>query len=96
MKIKDEYLSNLESILTQYGFRKIEDTGDEEDETQALGADYVFEIGHSRRGQFYYILVFEGTGDIYLFTSRADGDGAMIDAPDVILKMFTDGIIETG
>ena len=36
---------------------------------------YAFELGHSRRGQFYYILVDKGSREISIYSTKPDGDG---------------------
>jgi len=54
---------------------------------------YVYNIGHSRRGQFYYILVFTDY-TIGLLATKPDGDGGFIEYPDVIIELFKDNLIE--
>lgn len=54
---------------------------------------YIYPIGHSRRGQFYYILIFND-GEIMLEATKPDGDGGMIDFPDVIIELYKDNLIE--
>lgn len=54
---------------------------------------YIYYIGHSRRGQLYYIIIFND-GKVMLEATKPDGDGGMIDFPDVIIKLYKDNLIE--
>ena len=58
--------------------------------------DYKFKIGHSRRGQFYYLLVKEATRKIIIYATEPDGSGGVIGCPDVLVKLINDGIIIEG
>ena len=85
MKIKEDFDINL---LKNYGFHKPIDY--KEDYTIS-NSDYILYLGHSRRGQFYYLLVKDK--DLYIYSSKPDGDGGKLLLPDVLLKLFNDGII---
>ena len=91
MKIKEDFDINL---LKNYGFHKPIDYNtisyDIEDYTIS-NSDYILYLGHSRRGQFYYLLVKDK--DLYIYSSKPDGDGGKLLLPDVLLKLFNDGII---
>lgn len=54
---------------------------------------FVYEIGHSRRGQHYYILCDENTLELSLFTSSGNGEGSDVDFPKVIYNMVINGDI---
>lgn len=92
MKIKENVA--LESLL-DYGFEAInkEEAEDDGDYTIA-NYDYKFTIGHSRRGQVYYILI-HGSRTISLFASDPDGSGGTIGCPDILIKLISDGIVES-
>ncbi len=92
MKIKENVA--LESLL-DYGFEAInkEEAEDDGDYTIA-NYDYKFTIGHSRRGQVYYILI-HGSRTISLFASEPDGSGGTIGCPDILIKLISDGIVES-
>ena len=88
MKIKAEL--NLE-VLEKYGFELY----DNEEVSECFYVDgYAYCIGHSRRGQHYYLLVDSNSREISIYASEPDGSGGSINCPDILLKMFLDGIIE--
>lgn len=92
MKIKQDV--NL-SILTQYGFDKIDKEQANKDEEYTLSIfDYVHTIGYARRGQFYYLLVSELTRELHVFASKPDGDGCSINIDDIIIRLYKDNLIE--
>ena len=90
MKIKEnitlEQLSLLgwsyEKITDQYG-----------DEIYMDDIMFTYNIGHSRRGQFYYYLIMKDR-TIQIYASEPDGSGTWIEFDDVIIKMFSNGWIE--
>lgn len=91
MKVKEGL--NLE-VLLNYGFQKIDKEEEKEDDNYAISYfDYKFNIGHSRRGQFYYLLVDETTRNVAIYASEPDGSGGCVDCPDVLFELFNDGII---
>lgn len=57
-------------------------------------ADYIYHLGHSRRGQNYYIIV-DKTRYLTIFASEADGEGSnlLIDM-DVFIKLYKGGFVE--
>jgi len=90
MKIKEEL--NID-ILLEYGFEKIDKAEEEKDEQYTISNfDYKYLIGHSRRGQFYYLLV-GNSRNVIIYASEPDGSGGCVDLPDVLIKMFNHGII---
>lgn len=91
MKVKEEL--NLE-VLLNYGFEKINKEEETENEEYTLASyDYKFEIGHARRGQFYYLLVREETRNIIIYATEPDGSGGSVICPDVLIKLSVDGIV---
>jgi len=92
MKIKQDY--NLENLL-EYGFIKIDKEEEKENENWTISTfDYSFEIGHSRRGQYYFLLLSEKSRTINIYASEPDGNGGIITAPNILIKMSLDGIFE--
>jgi hypothetical protein len=91
MKVKKEI--NLE-VLLNYGFTKI-DKEEETEKDQYLIAsyDYKYEIGHARRGQFYYLLVGEKTRDLIIYATEPDGSGESVICPDVLIQLAVDGVV---
>lgn len=84
------------SILTQYGFNKIDKEQAEKDEEYEMSVfDYVYTIGYARRGQFYYLLISELHRTFRLWASNPDGDGCSVPLTDVIIKMYRDNLLET-
>jgi hypothetical protein len=93
MKLKNDF--NLEKLL-DYGFSKIDKQEMMDNDSWTLSVyDYLFEIGHARRGQFYYLLVSEEKRTITLYASEPDGSGGTVCAPDVLIKMSLDGVFAT-
>ena len=91
MKVKEEL--NLD-ILLNYGFTKIDKEEELENEEYTISSyDYIFEIGHARRGQFYYLLVGEKTRDVVIYATKPDGSGGKVICPDVLVKLSVDGIV---
>lgn len=91
MKVKEEL--NLE-VLLDYGFTKVNKEEENENEQYAISSyDYKFEIGYSRRGQFYYLLVGENTRDLIIYATEPDGNGGSVMCPDILIKLFYDGIV---
>jgi len=91
MKIKEGL--NLE-VLLNYGFTKIdkeEEIGNEQYDIASY--EYKFEIGHARRGQFYYLLVDEETRNIFIYATEPDGSGGTVICPDVLIKLSVDGVV---
>ena len=94
MKLKDGLWIG---VLLDYGFVEVDKEEDEDDESPYMvDYDYKFEIGHSRRGQFYYLLVKESTRKIIIYATKPDGSGGVIGCPDVLVKLISDGVIVEG
>lgn len=92
MKVKDEF--DL-SVLEKYGFSKVDKEAEERDDNYEVAVyDYALDMGHSRRGQCYYLLVSERSREINVYASNPDGGGCSIPLDDVLIKMITDGIVK--
>lgn len=92
MRLKKDY--QLETLL-QYGFEKIDKQEAEENEEYLMSVcDYKFDIGHARRGQFYYLLISEESREFIIYASEPDGSGGSVLCPDVLIKLALEGIIE--
>jgi len=89
MKVKDDL--DLD-ILLNYGFEKIDKKEEEKNEQYTISYfDYKYNIGHARRGQFYYILV--GSNRIVsIYASEPDGSGTCVDAPNILIELITNNI----
>lgn len=87
MKIKE----HIElSKLLDFGFEeKVEYHDDWEFENK-----YSYELGHSRRGQFYFLTVDKETRTIKVFATKPDGDGTDIELGGILLDLFKAGMIE--
>ena len=90
MKISESF--NLEN-LSKYGFNKF-DSKDCSEEMEYMGIDWVMDLGNSRRGQFYYLIVCKTTLEV--FASQPDGSGGSLAFPqkavDAIVSMKSDGV----
>jgi hypothetical protein len=75
------------SELEKYGFKL---TQDEDDYT--IHDEICYEIGHSRRGQYYYYII-DSDRCVRVYGSKPDGSGGSIALDDVIFQMFKDGVL---
>lgn len=81
------------AMLENYGFTRINKKHEEENEEYTICYyDHKYEIGHARRGQFYYLLV-DSERNIYIYASQPDGDGCEISCPNVLIDLITHGIV---
>lgn len=91
MVVSAEY--DLE-ILLDYGFEKIDKEEELECENYTLSNfNYKFNVGHSRRGQYYYLLVKESDRIVYVFATEPDGSGGIVYCPNVLKKLIIEGIV---
>jgi hypothetical protein len=91
MKVKDELPLD---VLLRYGFTKIDNEEELKNEEYTIAScDYKYQIGHARRGQFYYLLVNEETRKLIIYATEPDGGGGCIVSPNVLIELFKDGII---
>lgn len=88
---------NIE-VLEKYGFEKLDDVYkenynvDDSDNLYFLNG-YIYTLGHSRRGQFYYLLC-SFIGDFSIYASKPDGSGGALNLSDpIFLNLIKDGII---
>ena len=90
MKIKDiESLDKLEI----FGFEEIDQAYEENRGNYTIACyKYKYNLGHSRRGQCYYILVGDNL-EIDLYASEPDGSGGSISLDNTLFKLITEGII---
>ena len=54
---------------------------------------YVYEIGHSRRGQFYYFLFDINTKNFSVIASEPDGSGGAVELPDILIDLIKNEVI---
>lgn len=83
------------SLLSEFGWRKIdkEEEGMKDDNKLSI-FDYSLDLGHSRRGQSYYLLIKEKDRVIHLYATKPDGGGGSIMMHPVLLLMRDAGVIE--
>ena len=86
MRLKESV--KIEELL-KFGF---EFPNTEDEDYCIKNADCIYNIGHSRRGQFYYLIVKDK--EFSLFASEPDGDGGAIKMPRVIIDLYESGLIE--
>jgi len=54
--------------------------------------DYLaYNIGHSRRGQYYYILCEKDTLELSIIATSPDGSGSNCNLPDILVEMILNG-----
>ena len=54
---------------------------------------YVYDLGHSSRGQHYYVLIQKNL-EVTILASKPDGDGTHIEVGDIFQKLISEGFIE--
>ncbi len=83
------------SKLQDFGFEcLIREELDDMDDSYLFENNWVFNIGHSRRGQFYYIIV-DSKRNLSLYASQPDGSPGPIELPSVLIDLVKNGIIES-
>lgn len=91
MKIKESV--NLTDLL-DLGFSIIcKEDEDEEDVLYYMDGCYAYNLGHSRRGQFYNLIVGKDR-NILLYATKPDGSGGAITMDNIIIRMFKLGMID--
>jgi len=55
---------------------------------------YVYEIGHSRRGQFYYLLFNVNTKTFEILATEPDGSGGSVELPNILIDLIKNEIIK--
>ena len=79
--------------LQEIGFAKVPNNLEGDDDLLGFEGGYYYDLGHSRRGQFYYYIVINRK--LYIKATRADGSGAAIEAnPEIIKKLIENNLIE--
>ena len=92
MKIKKEYFDNPTKLMELgFSYEKITDGWD--DECYETRGKLVYNMGHSRRGQFYYLII-EDDCTISVFSTTPDGSGTSVLMDDVIIEMFKNDMFE--
>lgn len=90
MKINEDY--KIENLI-DYGFEKIDKKEEENGENYVIsGFDYKYNIGHARRGQFYYLLITENR-NVSIYASEPDGSGTSVLAPNILIELIQKQII---
>lgn len=89
MKIKD---SIKFTDLEDYGFT-IPTKEDFEEDIHIQDAKYIYDCGHARRGQCFYILVSENR-HLSIYSTEPDGSGGKVLLPNVLIEMVKDDIFE--
>tara|TARA_R110000787_G_scaffold70320_1_gene156376 strand:+ start:1082 stop:1456 length:375 start_codon:yes stop_codon:yes gene_type:complete len=54
---------------------------------------WVFEIGHSRRGQSYYVIIHKVTNEVQILATEPDGAGGVIDAGNIFKELIESDFI---
>lgn len=54
----------------------------------------IYEMGHSRRGQFYFILIDKSSLVMSVYATEPDGSGSNIAMSDVIFDLIQAGLVE--
>lgn len=91
LKIKDNVdLKELE----KFGFFSNFEYETDYSEDYEFENQMIYEMGHSRRGQFYFILVDKSTLVLSIYATKPDGSGSNIAMSDVIFDLIQAGLVE--
>jgi hypothetical protein len=66
---------------------------EDDDPLSVYEGQYVYDLGHSSRGQHYYILI-QKDWQVAVFASKPDGDGTHVEIGDIFQKLISEGFIE--
>lgn len=91
MKFNKE--KNIKDV-TKFGFFHIDEIRNDLDEYDFLfylKDAYLYSFGHSRRGQYYYMII--ENNNVTLYTSKPDGDGGSVLLDDTIFNMIEQGYL---
>jgi hypothetical protein len=83
-ELYQEYLKFIENYV-------INDEHD--DPLTVYEGQYVYDLGLSRRGQHYYVLIQKDL-QVAILASKPDGDGTHIEVGDIFQKLISEGFIE--
>ena len=82
VKLEDEFQSN-HYVAEDY-----------DDGLYYYESSWVFEIGHSRRGQSYYVIINKNTNEVQILATEPDGSGGIINAGDIFKTLIAGGFID--
>ena len=89
MKISNKFpLDKLE----EYGFTKPNPEEFGED-TYIQDSEYIYDCGHARRGQRYYILVSKNR-EVSIYSTKPDGSGGKVSLPRILIYLSIHEILE--
>jgi hypothetical protein len=83
-ELYQEYLKFIENYVIDNEY---------DDPLSGYEGQYVYDLGHSSRGQRYYVLIQKDL-QIAIFASKANGDGTHIKVGDIFQKLISDGFTE--
>lgn len=92
MKVKKEFVENPLK-LTELGFDYMEVENCYGDKCYETEGKLVYDLGHSRRGQYYYLII-EDDRTISVFATKPDGDGTSIELDDILFELFENNMLE--
>ncbi len=87
--LTDEEITNL--LLEEDKIKKENIVVSDRDELYYFDDYLILNIGHSRRGQYYYIFCHKETLELYVYASKPDGSGGVCDLPDILVQMILNG-----
>ena len=91
LKLKDNVdLKELEKFDFLHQFPYTTDFSDDYEFDNKM----FYQIGHSRRGQFYYILVDKTSLEISVYATRPDGSGTSIGVGSILFDLIQAGLVE--
>lgn len=64
------------------------------DDTYPYLNSFSYNLGSSRRGQSYYLIIQGKSGNVQLLATKADGDGKEILLDNIFIRLINEGFIE--
>lgn len=89
MRLKDAFKLD---VLLEYGFAPIDEHTFGEDEGLIIEDGYALNLGHSRRGQFYYLICNENK-QFAIYASKPDGAGAPLALNTIVIQLIEAGLV---
>jgi len=93
MRVKQEFMDDKTELM-KLGFEYKEIINTWGDECYETEGNLVYNLGHSRRGQWYYYIINEDTRELSVFATKPDGDGTDVLLDEVVITMYDLGMFE--
>ena len=91
--LKEPNIDNYNMDIDEEAYKYYDDCHSFESQDDFLEYyEYFLNIGHSRRGQCYYLLV-NSDNILLIITTKPDGEGGSVLLPDILINMIKDNCV---